>query len=84
MKNYAHLSKLLRKARQQRNFRQKDFSSIVQIHTQYISNWERGFCSPPEHKFNEILKVLKIKPEQVVEAMLMDAKEEIEKKVYAP
>ena len=83
MKKFTQLSKLLKKAREQKNLSQVDFSAAIQIPTQYVYNWERGFCSPPEHKFDEVIKFLRIKPDQVVKAMLMDAKEEIEKKVYS-
>jgi transcriptional regulator with XRE-family HTH domain len=37
---------------------------------QFVSNWERGLCSPPAEKFYEIIKLYKLNKNEFVEFLL--------------
>lgn len=41
---------------------------------QFVSNWERGLCSPPTDKFYEIIKLYKIDKNEFV-SFLLDLEE---------
>ena len=83
MADFNHLGEFLRKHRLAAGLTQTEVASALGgIHSQFVSNWERGLCSPPGYSFQTLIKILKIKPESLVEAMLVDARNAIEKKVY--
>lgn len=56
-------------------------AELGSIHSQFVSNWERGLCAPPNHCFQKLITCLKIDRKELVRVMLMDAKAEIESKV---
>ena len=58
-------------------------NEIGNVHSQFVSNWERGLCAPPSHSLPRLINILKLQPEKLVEVMVADSKIEIEKKIYA-
>ncbi len=82
MEPFQKLGIFLKEARVELGLSQKDIAEKVGIHTQYVSNYERGLCAPPSHSFGAILKLLKVKKEDVVDVMLEDSRREIEARVY--
>ena len=57
-------------------------SNLGDVHSQFVSNWERGLCAPPGHSLQKVIDLLKINREKLVEVMLVDAQVEIESRVY--
>lgn len=82
MAEFLNLGLLLKNKRIQKKFTQAELASALDMHSQYVSNWERGLCAPPADRFHRLIELLKIKRVHVVEAMLADAKNEIREKVY--
>jgi transcriptional regulator with XRE-family HTH domain len=81
MKDYTHLGKYLKQCREDKPLTQANLSKQLKIHPQYISNWERGQCPPPDASLSDMITLLKINKEKLIDAMLRDSKHEIESKV---
>lgn len=43
---------------------------------QFVSNFERGLCSPPQHKIKELMALYKISPKTLL-GLMLDVQEEI-------
>jgi len=56
-------------------------SALGNIHSQFVSNWERGLCSPPGHCLQELISILNINRDHLVEVMLMDSQNAIRLKI---
>ncbi len=82
MSAYKNLGNCLKEARIAQGLSQKEVGDHLGIHPQYISNYERGLCSPPMYSFDKLMKLLKADREKVVTAMLEDSRIEIEGRVY--
>jgi len=85
MKNveFANLGQYLKEKRIKNKFTQVDLAtSLGDVHTQFVSNWERGLCAPPSHCFHDLIGVLKLNRADLVKVMLEDSKKIIESKVY--
>jgi transcriptional regulator with XRE-family HTH domain len=85
MKNveFASLGKYLKEKRVKAKFTQTELAEALgDIHTQFVSNWERGLCAPPSHCFHNLIAILKLNRVDLVEVMLEDSKKIIESKVY--
>lgn len=85
MKNveFANLGQYLKEKRVKAKFTQTELAEkLGSVHTQFVSNWERGLCAPPSHCFHDLIGVLKLNKVDLVEAMLEDSKKIIESKVY--
>ena len=83
MAEFIELGKYLKKKRVVAGFTQAELATnLGDVHTQFISNWERGLCAPPSHCFHELILLLKLNRVDLVEAMLADSKKIIEMKVY--
>lgn len=83
MREFSHLGKLLKTKRAEAGLTQIQLAlKLRNVHTQFISNWERGLCAPPEHCFDKVIDVLKINRDAMVKAMLADSRVDIEAKVY--
>ena len=39
---------------------QIELSKKINVHPQFVSNWERGTCMPPKHCLKQMAKALKI------------------------
>lgn len=85
MKNveFENLGKYLKEKRVKSKYTQTELAEALgDVHTQFVSNWERGLCAPPSHCFHDLISVLKLNRADLVEAMLQDSKKIIESKVY--
>ena len=68
-KKFLHLGVFLETARVGAGFTQKELSDKLStpklgVHSQFVSNWERGLCAPPEHCFKNLRKLLKLENRQ--------------------
>lgn len=52
---------LLRGFRIDKKMSQGDLSEALDIHIQYVSNWERGTCMPPKHCLKRLAAALGIR-----------------------
>jgi transcriptional regulator with XRE-family HTH domain len=57
-------------------------AELGDLHSQFVSNWERGLCSPPGHGLHKLIDLLKLNREKLVDVMLLDSRAVIESKVY--
>lgn len=84
---YKYLAILLRSRRIKNNLTQfeltKKLKSKRKVHVQFVSNWERGICEPPEHCVNNLMKLLDIDQKTLVKAMEKDAIEKTRRRLYA-
>lgn len=69
MKNYENLGHFLQEARINSNFTQKELSDLLGFGVQFVSNWERGLCAPPERSFQNLIKILRIDSDKLVKVM---------------
>lgn len=83
MHEFSNLGNFLKKKRIERNFTQRELASALSdVHTQFVSNWERGLCAPPSHCLQNLIELLKINREALVGVMLEDSRATIQAKVY--
>lgn len=82
-KEFGHLGQALRQAREKLGYGQREFARKIGIHNQFVSNWERGLCAPPEHSFHKVIDALEINRNELVKIMMRDKKNEIRNKVFA-
>lgn len=83
MAEFNHLGAYLREKRIDSGYTQAELaSSLGDVHSQFVSNWERGLCAPPGHSLQKLIELLKLNREKLVDVMLMDSRSVIEAKVY--
>jgi transcriptional regulator with XRE-family HTH domain len=83
MAEFHHLGAYLKEKRVTSNYTQAELaSSLGDVHSQFVSNWERGLCAPPGHCLHKLIDVLKLNREKLVDIMLQDSRSEIEAKVF--
>lgn len=83
MSTYIHLSRFLKLKRLKAGLTQADLAKQLNgIHSQFVSNWERGVCAPPNNSLPKMITVLRINREELVELMVADSRIAIEEKVY--
>ncbi len=83
MAEFNHLGAFLRQKRIDSGFTQAELAEkLGDVHSQFVSNWERGLCAPPGHSLHKLIDLLKLNREKLVEVMLEDSKSVIESKVY--
>lgn len=81
---FKNLGRYLKLKRIKSKYTQTELANLLgDVHTQFVSNWERGLCAPPSHCFSHLITVLKLNRVELVEAMLSDSKRIIESKVYS-
>lgn len=74
--NRERLSLYLKNKRVSANLSQAALAEQLGYTTpQFVSNWERGACSPPPDKFYEIVSILKINKDEFVD-LLLDIEEQ--------
>jgi len=49
-----------------KGFSQKDLADELGVNKQFVSNWERGLCSPPMDAVKQITSLLRIPKKNVV------------------
>jgi transcriptional regulator with XRE-family HTH domain len=83
MAEFRNLGIYLRQKRIDAGYTQNELAnSLGDIHSQFVSNWERGLCAPPGHSLHRLIDVLKLNREKLVDVMLEDSRTEIESKVF--
>lgn len=83
MSEYSNLGKYLKSKRVDCDFTQSELAEkLGDVHSQFISNWERGLCSPPAHSFQRLVEVLKLNKTKLAAAMLEDSRLIIASKVF--
>ena len=82
MSEFTHLCKFLKQKLLDAQLTQSGLAEeLGDVHNQCVSNWERGLCAPPSHCLETLIKVLKIKREEMVDVMVQDARLAIESKI---
>jgi transcriptional regulator with XRE-family HTH domain len=83
MAKFSHLGRYLKQKRIESDYTQMGLADTLgDMHSQFVSNWERGLCAPPSHKFQKLISVLKLNREKMAELMLEDSRIMIEEKIY--
>ena len=83
MAEHFNLGKLLRQKRLAKGLTQQELGNALSgIHSQFVSSWELGECTPPTRCLPVLVQILGVSQEALVQAMVKDAKASIEKKVY--
>lgn len=78
MKTFESLGAYLLKKRQEKGLTQAGLAKeLGGLHSQFVSNWERGLCAPPSHIKKKLAKVLKINEEHLWQALMADAGREV-------
>lgn len=80
---YHHLGTYLKEKRAEIGMTQAELSKALnRVHSQFISNWERGLCTPPGHCWEDLIQILKLSRKALVDVMLRDSRTMIEAKIY--
>ena len=75
-RNYVALGQYLQDMRIKANLTQREVSlSLGYSSAQFISNFERGICSPPLKKLKELIKLYKMPVEKVMSLVLEGERE---------
>jgi transcriptional regulator with XRE-family HTH domain len=85
-KNSKSIGTFLKDVRVRRNMTQADLAKKLGYTTsQFVSNWERGLCSPPLNSIPEIATILGISQKEIREMMnliLEQTRQELEKRLF--
>ncbi len=82
MAEFSNLGTFLKQKRIDSGFTQNELATkLGDVHSQFVSNWERGLCAPPNHSFQKLINVLKINKQKLVDVMMEDSKISIEARV---
>ena len=71
------LGRYLRQKREIANISQVALAKKLSITSQFVSNWERGTCSPPTKYYKKICKLLSIPHDVFADFILAEALEDI-------
>lgn len=83
MIEFCNLGQYLKQKRLGLNLTQSELSEkLGNVHVQFISNWERGICAPPNHCFEKLIGILDLSRDKLVKVMVEDSKNIITAKVY--
>lgn len=84
MNDFFELGQYLREMRVSSGLTQAELAEkLGDVHTQFVSNWERGLCAPPNHCFQKLIDLLDLNRDKLVKVMVADSKKIISEKVYA-
>lgn len=84
MTEFFELGQYLREKRVNAGITQAELATkLGNVHTQFVSNWERGMCAPPNHCFQKLITVLDLNRDKLVKVMLADSKKVIADKVFS-
>jgi transcriptional regulator with XRE-family HTH domain len=76
-----NMGSFLKEIRQKRNITQAELAKKLGYTTsQFVSNWERGLCSPPLDSIVEIANFLAIPKSTIMNLILEQTKVELEKR----
>lgn len=83
MSEFINLGQYLKQKRLGSDLTQSELAAkLGSVHVQFISNWERGLCSPPNHCFEKLIQVLDLSRSKLVKVMVEDSKSVITAKVF--
>lgn len=69
--NKDFFSEYFKNAREKAGISQIDLAKALGYSSpQYVSNWERGICSPPINKLEFLCKALNLDPNKLMDVML--------------
>ena len=80
--DFHHLGQYLKELRLKAGLTQTELAIAINLHSQFVSNWERGQSAPPSHCFQIVLDILQADRDKVVKLMVLDSKKIIEAKVF--
>lgn len=84
MTDFFELGQYLKEMRLKAGLTQTELATqLGNVHTQFVSNWERGLCAPPNHCFQKLINLLDIDRDKLVKVMVADSKKLIADKVYS-
>jgi transcriptional regulator with XRE-family HTH domain len=72
MRTYKNFGEAMRRIRRESGITQVELAEIADVHSQFVSNWERGLCAPPPLAFKRIKKKLPINKEVIRSAIGKD------------
>ena len=76
------VAKLLRERRVKLGISQSDLAKLLGYsNPQYVSNWERGLCSPPWGKIRRLLAELELHQSEFIEVYMDDYKRVLKKQL---
>lgn len=77
------LAMYLKNGRLQSGLSQKDFAArLGYSRSQFVSNWERGLCTPPMSVMKKMLKICPISRDELFDLVLACEKEKISEKFH--
>jgi transcriptional regulator with XRE-family HTH domain len=78
---FQNVGRYLKQLRLDANITQRDLASKLGMNSQFVSNWERELCAPPDAKLKAISKVLKdFAADIYINAVLKDSRDNLVKK----
>lgn len=82
MAEFSNLGTFLKQKRIDSGLTQNELATkLGDVHSQFVSNWERGLCAPPSHSFHKLIEVLKVNRQKLVDVMVEDSRATIEAKI---
>jgi transcriptional regulator with XRE-family HTH domain len=79
MSKFERLGRLLKDARINKAMTQMDLAEMLGYTSpQFVSNWERGLCSPAFEALPTLARVLSIPKREIIEIILEETKVELE------
>jgi len=83
MLEFRNLGQYLKQKRLGLDLTQSELANMLgNVHVQFISNWERGLCAPPNHCFEKLIETLNLSHKKLVKVMVEDSRNIIFAKVY--
>lgn len=64
-KQFSTLGDYLKQKRENNNLTQSDVAKICHCKAQFVSNWERGLCSPPWPILKKLIKAYELPQKQL-------------------
>ncbi|AZZ36768.1 hypothetical protein CIK05_08175 [Bdellovibrio sp. qaytius] len=83
MNEFSNLGQYLKQKRMSSDLTQGELAEkLGDVHVQFVSNWERGLCAPPNHCLEKLIQTLDLSREKLVKVMLEDSKIIITAKIF--
>jgi DNA-binding XRE family transcriptional regulator len=74
---FVEMGKVLKSIRVEKGMTQAEVAEAIGVHSQFVSNWERGLCAPPKDCLPKLRETFRIGPktqERISHAMVKDFK----------
>ncbi len=73
------INEFFRQKRIEANLTQKNIADHFELgSTQFVSNWERGLCLPPNNYLPDLCKLYKMSKNEVIQAIIGHREEELQ------